>query len=492
MAKGNCQFNGTGGQYFVTVIVHLGLFTLFTLGIYAPWGMVRLLRLKASHTVINGKSVRFSGGGGRLFVLLLINGLLSILTLGLYLPWALVKVFRWKTEHTLVADKPSQFIGTGGGLFLFCLIHLFILPMLTLGIYYIWGMYRLYAWKEEHSRYGGETTSFGAGFGRFIWICLMTSVLNALTFSLFMPWALCMMYRWQVGGLAVGDDEATLHFSPVRNRAFYVIVLIIIGLLPFLAIGFYLKDTPREILSIIPDTTRGGGVPPQPIPSRPAPRAIPKGPKTNPFQKTRKALSTTQKDAAKVRPANQKPPVKSRTAPSKDADQGPPVQKTQEYAKEIATLDRAIKDEPENATAFFNRGWLYLKQGDLAAALDDLTQAISLKDGDADAYYNRGMVYIRMREYERAIEDFNRAIELNPVAVDAYCNRANAYHELGRHAQALDDYQAALKLASEDGDLYYNRAVIHLEKGDRRKALSDMRKAADLGQAQARTYLKGE
>lgn len=63
MAKGNCQFNGTGGQYFGTIIIHLGLFTLFILDIYAPWGLVRLFRLKASHTVIYGKSVSFSGSG---------------------------------------------------------------------------------------------------------------------------------------------------------------------------------------------------------------------------------------------------------------------------------------------------------------------------------------------------------------------------------------------------------------------------------------------
>jgi uncharacterized membrane protein YjgN (DUF898 family) len=57
MAKGNCEFKGTGGQYFVTVFIHLFILGSLTLGIYTPWALVRLWRLKASHNTMNGKSV---------------------------------------------------------------------------------------------------------------------------------------------------------------------------------------------------------------------------------------------------------------------------------------------------------------------------------------------------------------------------------------------------------------------------------------------------
>ena len=41
MAKGNCEFKGTGGQYFLPVFIHLGILTLITFGIYAPWAWVK-------------------------------------------------------------------------------------------------------------------------------------------------------------------------------------------------------------------------------------------------------------------------------------------------------------------------------------------------------------------------------------------------------------------------------------------------------------------
>ena len=165
MPKGNCEFKATGGQYFSTVILHLALFGLFSLGLYIPWALVRLFKLKASHTTIQGKETTFSGTGGPLFVLLLINGLLTLVTLGLYGPWAFCRIYRWKAENTLVEGTPSRFSGTGGGLFVLYLLHLFLLPMITFGFYYLVGMYRFHAWREEHTRYGGKDTSFGAGLG---------------------------------------------------------------------------------------------------------------------------------------------------------------------------------------------------------------------------------------------------------------------------------------------------------------------------------------
>ena len=69
MAKGNCVFNGSGRQYLEVFIVHIFLLSMVTLGIYFPWAWVRLFRLRASHTVINGKPITFTGTGGQLFVL---------------------------------------------------------------------------------------------------------------------------------------------------------------------------------------------------------------------------------------------------------------------------------------------------------------------------------------------------------------------------------------------------------------------------------------
>jgi len=119
MPKGNCKFEGTGGEYFFTILIHLFLLSIITFGLYSAWAWVKIFRLKASHTTINGKSVTFSGSGGELLVLMLIQGLLTIVTLGFYAPWAICKFFTWKAQNTQVDSKSGQFTGTGGSLFVF-------------------------------------------------------------------------------------------------------------------------------------------------------------------------------------------------------------------------------------------------------------------------------------------------------------------------------------------------------------------------------------
>ncbi len=449
MPKSNCQFNGTGGQYFVTVFIHLFIIGSITFGIYSPWAWVRLLKLKASHSMINGKRVTFTGTGGQLFIMALVQGLLTIITLGFYGPWAMCKFFTWRAQNTLVDNRPSQFTGTGGSLFVFYLIHLMILPMLTLGIYSFLGMFRLYVWKEEHSRYGGERTSFGAGFGGFFKVTLISTVLNGITLNLFTPWSMCMLYNWQISGLAVGDDEGVDHFPPNKVSPIITAVLIIIGLIPFLLIAMIFKSKYDTML-----------------------------------QSPQESQITTMKPAGPTMGKGMKPTVKRQpavVAPEKPAPaEEREIEKPLNIREEIKKLDELIKKDSKNADAFYNRGVLYASKDDVAQAIIDYTKAIGINDSHGDAFYNRGLAYVKKERYEEAVRDFGVALKLNPGSADAYCNRGNVKVQLKKFASAIEDYASAMEIAPEDADLYHNRGIAYRAIGDEPNALKDAEQAAQL------------
>ena len=467
MPKGNCKFEGTGGQYFFTIVIHLFILSTITFGLYSAWAWVKIFRLKASHTTINGKSVTFTGTGGQLLVLMLIQGLLTIATLGFYAPWAICKFFTWKAQNTQVDTKSSQFTGTGGSLFVFYLIHLMLLPIVTLGIYYFLGLYRLYAWKEEHTRYGNEKTSFGAGFGGFLKVGLVSWLLNSMTIGLLTPWAMCMLYRWQIEGLAVGDGEEVKHFQPLETNRLVVIALIIIGLLLFLALGLYIKsqyDKYSKLLTMTAQMSKPGVK----IPIQEQVLEVP----------TRKSPSRKA-----IRPVPEVPP---HLPPGKEPSQ----KDTVDYKLELKRINDFIKLNDKNADAFYNRGCLYLAKGDLQVAERDYSKAILLDKNHFEAYYNRGLVFFKMKKYTQAIRDFDNAIRLNSRDVDGYCNRGSSYFQLNRMDLALRDYNKGLKINPNDADLYYNRGIVFLEKGQKPEAMKDFQKAARLGHSRAREYLK--
>ena len=473
MPKGNCEFNAAGGQYFGTVMFHLGLFSLLSLGIYLPWALVRLFKLKASHTSIQGKGTEFSGNGGELFWLLLVSSLLTIVTLGLYGPWAFCRIFRWKSGHTLVGSVPSRFSGTGGELFVLYLFQLILLPMLTFGFYYPVGMYRFHAWKEEHTLYGGRHTSFGAGLGAYIKICLLTWILNSLTLGLFTPWALCMLYRWQMGGVAVGDPELTDHFPPVHTSWRAVLITFLLGLLLVASMGFLILE---EIKFHMQALSKGSYQETAVLKSKII-MSKPGMPPAEVAKKTEKPTAAGKEPALK--PSN----------PKKIQSEKPRAV-NQDFENRLRKIDLLIRDDPKNGLAYYNRACLYASKEDFDRALKDFTQAINIDSENTEAYYNRGIVYAQKKQYNMAIQDFQTVIGLTPAFEDAYCNRGNVYYALKKYNLAVQDYQKALEIDPKDGDVYFNRGLSYLALGQRDKAFADFKKAVALGQKKAEAYLK--
>lgn len=82
----------------------------------------------------------------------------------------------------------------------------------------------------------------------------------------------------------------------------------------------------------------------------------------------------------------------------------------------IVRLELAILKQPNNPTAYYNRGILYSQGIDYQAAIRDFTKVISLDSKEhyqtfsvADGYRKRGEVYQSLGDKEKAISDYQRA-----------------------------------------------------------------------------------
>ena len=78
--------------------------TMITFGIAYPWAICSLLRYKYSHTVINGRRLKFTGTGTQLFGNWIKWFLLSVITFGIYSLWMGIKMAQWETKHITFAD----------------------------------------------------------------------------------------------------------------------------------------------------------------------------------------------------------------------------------------------------------------------------------------------------------------------------------------------------------------------------------------------------
>ena len=80
--------------------------------------------------------------------------------------------------------------------------------------------------------------------------------------------------------------------------------------------------------------------------------------------------------------------------------------------KMMADLDQVLKLSPSNVYAHYNKGNVYMLQGDYTSAISCYNTAIELKPDLAEAYYNRGLMYLRMGNKNMGIADLSKAGEL--------------------------------------------------------------------------------
>ena len=159
-----------------------------------------------------------------------------------------------------------------------------------------------------------------------------------------------------------------------------------------------------------------------------------------------------------------------------------------EYENAILSYEKAIKQKPDYAEAYNNRGVTYGKLGESEKAIVDFSKAMELKPDDVEAYNNRGNVYGSMGESEKAIADHNKAIELKPDCAKAYNNRGNVYGSMGESEKAIADYSKAMELKPDYADAYYNRGCTYDDLGESEKAIADYSKAIELKPDYAETY----
>jgi len=135
--------------------------------------------------------------------------------------------------------------------------------------------------------------------------------------------------------------------------------------------------------------------------------------------------------------------------------------------KTIEDYDQEIRQNPNDAGAYNDRGLMHRKNGNYDKAIADLTKAIQINPNNVEPYYNRGLVYMNIDEPEKAFDDYNNVIRLAPDNAETYAKRGVLNSHFGNIQGAISDYEEFLRLDPDNNNAKLVREeLIKLKSGE--------------------------
>ena len=176
----------------------------------------------------------------------------------------------------------------------------------------------------------------------------------------------------------------------------------------------------------------------------------------------------------------------------------------------LATLDKILQRDPQNAEAFFMAGRVALDKGDTTNAIASLQKSVKIDVDNADAWFFLGRIYSlrnntvavqyfdnalrvdssyleaqefkaafykRRREYDKAFALYRDLILRDPDYANAYFDMGAIYLQQDSFSKAYDNFNIAVKVDPIFVKAYYYRGVASEKMGKLDAALADYKQA---------------
>ena len=132
------------------------------------------------------------------------------------------------------------------------------------------------------------------------------------------------------------------------------------------------------------------------------------------------------------------------------------------WEKAIHEFTRAIELDSSYIEAWYNRGLLYEKLGDLEKACEDFKQVVSRAPSFHEARHNLGVLYMKGQQWEDAERVFEAILEVEPREPDAHYHLAEIYLNLyGDVDRAIHCLQYAIERDPEHLDARFELGLLY-------------------------------
>lgn len=123
------------------------------------------------------------------------------------------------------------------------------------------------------------------------------------------------------------------------------------------------------------------------------------------------------------------------------------------YKEALQIFNSLIKEFPENADYFSERGVIYYHLKDKKRSLADMDEAVRLQPKKSYRYSSRAYIRGHFKMIDLAIADYRKAVELDPEDAIAHNNLGLLEEQIGYQDKAVEHFNIADELMEDDNSI---------------------------------------
>ena len=136
------------------------------------------------------------------------------------------------------------------------------------------------------------------------------------------------------------------------------------------------------------------------------------------------------------------------------------------YEEAISKFGSALRYQPGYVEAHVNLATVYMAQGRMGDAADELARALHLAPRNDEALARQGEWLVRKEQYDEALPYLRQAIRLNSANVTAHYYMAIAQVERKEYDEALQNLNTTLWLQPRNANAHYQLARVYEKQGN--------------------------
>lgn len=135
----------------------------------------------------------------------------------------------------------------------------------------------------------------------------------------------------------------------------------------------------------------------------------------------------------------------------------------------LATLQKILERDPQNAEAFFMTGRVALDMGDTARSVVALQKSVQFDAQNIDAWVFLGRIFSN-RDNPLAVQYFDNALRIDSTSLEAREFKGAFYKRRGEFDKAFEIYRDILRLNPDYANAYFDIGMIYIDKDSLDKA----------------------